>query len=273
MYYIYVNTLVYCDQWSTQHATLTKAPVLVPPFEGDQAIIQAVQNAIKVQDLDFENNQPGEVLKPYLIAGATLDPRVKAKIWSHQFVELANMVPKNQAPPGLNIHSEAGASSQFSITSARARQPSDIQEWHSWFIIYAAVYTQKYPHEAPALFTYIDRIFGLKTTYPNKFIWREYDLQFRRTRAFVQLPWHIQELHILTGLDSNVKSKNNNNSNKNRSDSSAGGQRSEKTCYDYNKPSGCHRTPCPYAHRCAGCRTKGHPKFRCHKAKSDTKQK
>jgi len=255
-------------------SSLNQAARSVEAFAGDEDIVRAVRGLVQVQDLDSVANDPGEALSMFLIAGATLDSKIKAKIWANEFVELGSLVPKNQLPPGLNIHSEAGASSQFSITSAKVRQPSNVNEWHRWFAIYAAVYTQKYPTEAPGLFTYITRIFKLKDTHPNTYIWREYDAQFRRVRAFVSLPWHIQNLQILNDLDVNVSKSNVNvsNNNKNKSNSSTGGgsQKSEKICFEYNKPTGCTSASCKFAHRCSNCGIKNHPKTRCHRAKSES---
>ena len=168
----------------------------VPSFDGDSSVVQAVKSLIQIKDIDSVDNDPGEALDRFLIAGTTLDPKLRAKIYTNQYVELGSRMPKNQGPPGLNIHSEVGASSQFSITSAKVRQPANIHEWHKWFTIYAAVYTQKYPEDAPALFTYVTRIFKLRDSHPNTFTRIEY-MQFRRVRAFVILPGHKLNLDIL----------------------------------------------------------------------------
>jgi len=241
---------------------------MVDPFEGDLAVHNAVQGLLEVRDRDREMNEPGETLSSFLVAGATLETKIKAKIWSNEFIELGSLIPKNQVPPGLNIHTEAGASSQFSITSSKVRQPSNVAEWHRWFSIYAAVYTQKHPDEAPGLFTYICRIIKLKDQYPNTFLWRDYDTQFRRVRAFVQLPWHILNMQILNDLETPPRLGNSNTSNTNQSNSS------NKTgvCFPYNRPTGCSNKACKYTHKCSGCGILGHPRCKCTKSKPGNKE-
>ena len=231
------------------------------------AVHSAVQQLLEVKDRDSEVNDPGEALSSYLVAGATLDSKTKSKIWSCEFVELGGLVHKNQAPPGLNIHSEAGASSQFSITSSKMRQPTNVSEWHRWFSIYAAVYTQKHPDEAPGLFTYICRIFKLKDLYPNTFLWRDYDCQFRCVRAFVQLPWHILNIQILNDIYIPPRLVNSNTNSNVQSNSSSKFQ----VCYTFNKVTGCTNKACKYLHKCSGCGIMGHPRFKCTKPEPQVK--
>ena len=244
--------------------------------QAEDEVSSAVRKLVSFHD-DEVVNDPGEALNSFLIAGSTVDPKIKAKIWANEFVELGSLLPKNQTPPGLNIHSELGHSSQFSLTSSRVKQPYHIQEWHKWFCMFAAIYTQKFPKESPSLFTYMSRIFALKDKHPNTYIWREYDCQFRRVRSFVNLPWHVLNMQILSDIDLNSRSSSttNKSNNSNNNKSSNGKSFDSKVCFEFNKSSGCSDKACKYPHRCSLCGYKNHPRVRCNRnsKKPDTNSK
>ena len=118
-----------------------------------QVITQAIKELVGFQDLDSSGIEQGEALSSFSILGATLDNKLKTKIWSQEYVDLGTLVPNTALAAGLNVQYDVGSVSQISLSSAKVRQPGNVMEWHRWFSIYASVYTQKYADEAPALFT------------------------------------------------------------------------------------------------------------------------
>ena len=67
---------------------------------------------------------------------------------------------------GLNVSYESGSVSQIRLSSAKVRQPVNVYEWFRWFAGYAAVYTQKFKNKAPAIITYMVRIFNSQKVSP-----------------------------------------------------------------------------------------------------------
>lgn len=225
------------------------------------------------QVLGGSANNEGDVLSSFLLAGSVVEPRIRAKILNREYIDLGTLIPRNESSQGLNIACAQGYTSQISLTPSRPRQPPNIFEWANWFSTFASIYTQKYEHEAPQLFTYIQRIFGLSRTYQGVFVWRVYDEKFRRLKQFsVSLPWHILDQNILHEAltVSTSQAKNNSNpqtkkpQNQGQNQNSRPGERTGY-CYSFNKTSGCPRpvNNCQYKHQCSKCSRGAHPAYRC----------
>ena len=149
-------------------------------------ISKAIKELVGFHDGESLKNDPGETLSTFMIAGPTLEAKLKANIWSKEYIDLGVLVPKCQE--ALNIQYDLGNLSQISLTSSKVRQAVNIFEWHKWFTIYAAVYTQKFKDKAPAIITYITHIFNLRNKFPNTYIKHSYDKHFRKVRAFAPIP-------------------------------------------------------------------------------------
>ena len=60
-------------------------------------------------------------------------------------------------------------------------QISTIDQWTSAFLVFGAVYTQRFPQSAPGMFKYCEVVRDIAQTGPM-FAWRQYDEQFRNFR-------------------------------------------------------------------------------------------
>ena len=58
---------------------------------------------------------------------------------------------------------------------------SNFREWMCLFSTYASVYSATFPHEAPALFTYMVKIYVLSQE--GRDLWHSYDEAFRKLKA------------------------------------------------------------------------------------------
>ena len=50
-------------------------------LDSTQVIAKAIKDLVGFQDGESVDNDPGETLSTFMIAGATLEPKLKAKIW------------------------------------------------------------------------------------------------------------------------------------------------------------------------------------------------
>ncbi len=160
------------------------------------------------------------------------------------------------------------------------RPPANIEEWLDWFLTYCIIYSAKYPHSATELFGYIKRIYGLYHKHRNTFIWRLYDEEFRKFKAWnPKTEWH--ELHqktlnaveeIQTRKKSNYTYQGNGNGSGNGK--GAGKENTKKvklprngTCFHWNG-NGCKAgNNCKWLHACSYCKSKDHKAAQCESKK------
>lgn len=230
--------------------------------------------------LGVDKESKGEVPNAYFVAGTTVDVKLKRKIWNKEYVDLGALIPKNENnQTKVNFGFAPGYASQMSFTPNKPPLPANVTEWVSWFSTFAAIYTEKYPSEAPYLFTYMQRVINISRSHYGTYIWRTYDEKFRRLKQFSDsLPWHLQDHHVLQDAKDAVAQprvyhnrpqrgrSTQQNSNQQLNDGKSG------PCYAYNRRSGCMRpiTSCRYRHECTSCQGP-HPIFRCTKPSQEVK--
>ena len=69
------------------------------------------------------------------------------------------------------------------LPQARGRQISTIDQWTSAFLVFGAIYAQRFPEAAPGLFKYCEVVRDIAATGPP-LAWRQYDARFRSLRQF-----------------------------------------------------------------------------------------
>ena len=118
-------------------------------------------------------------------SGLPLDSRVsaklKGKIWNEEFVAFGSLLSlSNTEHEKFQIsfmNSEASLPASFCLEPAsRLKNIQSIEVWLQAFHIFVGIYTQKFPHEAPALMKYGHTIQDLASRGQN---WRFYDDNFR----------------------------------------------------------------------------------------------
>ena len=218
------------------------------------------------------------VYQPYLIRGTTLDKKLKLKIWSGEYVELAQLITKTDHSNSVNMSYTESTGTQISLAPVKSRPPSNFGEWFRQFNIFVCVYIQKFPEEGPSLISYMDKIYTLSLEKPLSYTWRLYDENFRKVRAaipeesrFEDMPWHItceallREARVPSNTTkpsqfSNFRPQNN----QNNQNFQAQNQGQQKLCFDYNnRAKGCNRQQCRFAHRCRKCNKANHPVYLC----------
>ena len=149
-----------------------------PPYAADQ-VDYTVAGAIDA----LLRGERGEPTLPQNLPlhttelGADLSDKVKAKISANEYVdffEFVNASKRHQMPdyahPLLSL-----------IPQGKVKQISSIEQWTSAFLVFGAVYTQRFPDKAPGLFKYCEVVRDIANTGPP-FAWRQYDEQFRTFR-------------------------------------------------------------------------------------------
>ena len=225
----------------------------------DVTISQSIKEAI------CEEKDTGDHYVEFMYAGATLDSKIKQKIWSTKYVDLATLRPKSESKSSPNDN-QNGASSQNS------KQPTSWSEWFRLFVTYASIYLKQFPEECSGVLTYMLRIHNLARKDPQSFVWRDYDEQFRNIKGLANdIPWHIVNQHILSQVKDDALSGKStfrkpvtNKFEQNPNAFKLG------TCFDFNdNKKFCNRKTCKYAHRCSKCNGT-HPQYMCGKSSFNT---
>ena len=123
--------------------------------------------------------------------GADLSDKLKGKIWANEFIDFLDLThPVQQQPHQISVQSGESHQLVSIMPQTRVRQISSIDQWTSDFLVFGAVYTQRFPHSPPGLFKYAEIVRDIALTGPP-FAWRLYDCQFRTLRQSdpVNFPW------------------------------------------------------------------------------------
>jgi hypothetical protein len=228
---------------------------------------------------------PGEnPVTNFLVLGAILDPKVKTKIWEGKYVELSSLGDAKEPSVAVSVNKD---DSLISLTPSKTPPPSNIHQWQRLFSTYAAVYTERFPAQAPGIITYAIRILDLHKQYGGT-AWREYDENFRRVRAHCPtLPWHtinwdmaMSSIHLPTNQQAQVtpstsqprtpfRGRHTASNTGGQASSSSHRARQKGTCFRYDQKGSCANTKCLYKHTCTIC-GEGHSRQRCY-ANSSTK--
>ena len=216
---------------------------------------------------DIDQNVPQSVMKD---------------IWEEKFIELESLIDKPELELALSSSVMPGKPGD-PVTWAPAKKNKifTLSQWSSAFQIFVAVYTRRYPEQAPNLMTYAAKVRSLAQQ-KGDFI--SYDRGFRQGRERYLTPWQKPDLELWvecfqTGLRADVNKLSTSNKSNNqafRTGSSSSQSQSNKvqhpagTCYMYHNRGGkCTRNNCKFPHSCyfPGC-TDAHSIYSCPKYKA-----
>ena len=246
-----------------------------PTAENNDANIQQMLTGTLAHLINpsHQDRQGETLISNYLILGATLDPKIKAKIWAGEYVDLSSL--QGTADPAVSVSVHDDGNPSISLKTSKSTPPASYFQWLRLFGIYAAVYLQKFPNQAPSMVTYMVRILEINTKHAG-YLWRSYDENFRRVRAHVTeevLPWHRINWDLLLQNMSNGPlstpnprnqpfRRNPNQTNQTRFDTTNRTPRG--ICFVYDKQGKCDRPACRFEHKCTKCWRKGHPREKCY---------
>lgn len=243
-------------------ATHQPQPLSTPALAHQQILGAALQQMVQGPAPQLPGENP---MSSFLVLGAILDPKVKAKIWEGKYVELSSLGDSKEPAVAVSVNKD---DSLISLTPSKTPPPSNIYQWQRLFSTYAAVYTERFPAQAPGIITYAIRILDLHKQYGGT-AWREYDENFRRVRAHCPtLPWHTINWDMAMSsihLPANQQSQKTPNASQPSSSSHRATQKG--TCFKFDQKGSCANTKCRYKHICTIC-GKGHSRQKCYASES-----
>ncbi|MCP3890951.1 MAG: hypothetical protein GY702_19070 [Desulfobulbaceae bacterium] len=231
------------------------------------------------------NCRSGDYYNAFMLAGSSVDPKIRSKIIAGEYVELSLLAPKDETPASLQMSFLEDEENQINFSAAKSKKPATLAEWSYLFYSYASIYLPHHPNEAAQLVTYMQRIADMHKEEPNTYIWRFFDEHFRRMREGCKedpLPWHIHHPQTISNAKaayfrSLSKAKSNQSAysysrkgaqtggNRGRGRGRGQGQgqqnRSGNLCNRYNEGT-CTFSPCKFTHLCSICRGV-HPAINC----------
>ena len=192
-------------------------------------------------------------LASFLVLGATLEPKIKAKNCEGGYVDLGALC----SPTDTTVSVAMGNNGQpsISLTPVRTKPPSSIYEWLRLFRTYASIYLQAHADEAASLMTYMVAIMDMSKRHGG-YAWRVYDDKFRRIRALSPtLPWHVTNWDLaMDAIHANVPGRSASPAPFRAKQRPTG----KRYCFDFNGNGRCSRKPCNYIHACSNCGRQGH---------------
>ena len=205
-------------------------------------------------------------ISPFLVLGSTLDPKIKAKIWEGVYVELGGLSSPTDPTVSVAV-SHDGQQPSVSLTPVKAKPPGNIIEWLRLFATYMCVYLQTHASEAPSMLTYMVNILDMHRRHGG-FAWRVYDERFRRVRALApSMPWHVTNWDLAMDAVQTVVVRQSDTLQQPFRFGQRPNQQPARgpsaVCFAYNGTGKCGRTACHFAHVCANCGRKGHPRIAC----------
>lgn len=191
-----------------------------------------------------------------------VDPKIKAKIWAHEYIDLGCLVSKKSLKPRFQPVESVDGNMMWEKQQVPNFRFESIAHWLTAFHVFVGIYTERYPHETGALMKYANTIQTLarRSCEVAAFI---YDRTFREWREhdFRYLPWDQVNNELYSdamALGLKIKFDQLKNQSLKKSpflQTGAPEESSRKYCFSYNNKYGsCTRgSTCKYPHICGKC--------------------
>lgn len=185
-----------------------------------------------------------------LSPSALISDKLKQSIWNREFIELSVLLKPQQDTMTLRV----SETNELIMAPKSSPRNLTLGAWLTAFTMYMDIYVQKFPDETSGLLTYINVIRDLDRGF-GQAAFNFYDRTFRAHRQSQVLPWG--SLHSELWLRATtLQARTTNNATPDTTNYK------KRYCYDFNKPKGCSKRSCQYAHICGNCRN-NHPSYRC----------
>ena len=249
---------------NSRNDTASRAPATPAP---PRLVFQHVDPANECADIS-----PGELGEDLL--GAEVDQAVRTKVQSGAYINLSALSPKNQSHTAS--HWEMIEGKLVSVANPKLKQPPTYTHWLELWATYTAIRLETEPQLGPELATYQSNILMLKNSSPNSYVWRDYDVRFRRliARPRSKLQWCVVSWGLVWRLTGTTFAADTSDKTSDqplrlpfrRKPQFRGNTfRSNRPCFNFNSEGKrCPYEFCKYQHRCSTCKG-SHPAFRCAK--------
>lgn len=199
----------------------------------------------------IESSNPATIITDGIPLSSSVSVKIKSKVWNNEFIDFRTLLSTREEPLSVSISSGVINLHQ----GPRFKTPISIAQWTDAFFIFAAVYIEKYPSEAPHLLKYGHMIREIHQLHGDN-AFRSYDEQFRKLKESLNVPWQntIQELRLKAATNTRTFSP--------KVTQNLGQPFRSRFCFQYNRGERCTRNPCSFRHACMQCRG-NHPKSKC----------
>ena len=200
--------------------------------------------------------------------GSHVTPKLKRKIWANEYIDFGALLSVSPATEKYSL--------SFKSTDSSPRQPQltlepfqpskkihSFNQWLSAFNTFVAIFTEKFPHEAPQLMKYCEIIRDISAK-PGD--WYFYDEQFRylRQSAPDQYPWDAVHWELWLKAVINFRTKSQFSSDKVNSGVPTRSRPRQSfpkgSCWTFH--AGRYCAGCRFDHVCFKCGAK-HPASQC----------
>ena len=181
--------------------------------------------------------------------GSVVDSKLKARIWAGHYIELDLLLGRVVDNPVLIFDIRLQQSSVQTREQAQ-RRIANISQWTDAFLVFMAIYTERFPTEVASVLKYVQLMRTMAfTTKSNIFL--AYDRDFRKLRAHNNMPWnvlHHELFFLLTSRAHHAPSVQQKMGFPQRKQPFCAG-----LCYAFVSTGRCSKPLCPYKHACPSC--------------------
>ena len=262
------------DDSQGENATAHVMPSTSATVPAQDAMMSAVLSDFLAGNLQGESTVPQPLPDlPQSPLGIHVQDRLKSKIIGNQYVEFFELLPNITSQiPEISI---AISGSVASVSSSRGhKKVNSIEQWTDAWFVYAALYLERHPLEAVGLLRYAETIRDMARRGPH-LAWRQYDEQFRLTKASQPIPWGVPlgylYLRCMTQRPQIAPSQpfRSGTQWQRPTFNAMQGQTGQKDsrhpvgfCWAFQDGRSCDRAVCPHKHQCTACNGT-HPRSKC----------
>lgn len=201
----------------------------------------------------------------------TVPADVKAKILDGKCINLAKLVKKPLGSDDEETETILEMDDKGHPVLKKVKQKHgqlSISQWTSAFLTYISVYVETHPDALQGLLAYTELIRGAARDHAGD-KWAKYDYRFRlNMESDPTRPWGVIDNQLwiplfCTNPSAQPMDKQAAKASTSSSSSTTKGQSEKKTCYYFNKKSGCNRASCQYLHKCSRCSSRDHGVASC----------
>ena len=224
------------------------------------SVEQAILLASSRGHLEPDQGEP--IYARFFSLGATIDPKLKVRIWNGEYIEVGSLTSTTNNPSlTINMSSD---NPTLALSTPRSAKPDNIWAWLRLFHTYASIYCEKFPAEGPSIFTYVIRILDLHRRYKGP-VWRSYNERFRALRALMPLSWDKIHWDITMELIGDEQTPANTiQSSSITSNKREGGSYPSGCCRKFFDSGRCkYGKECIHEHVCGLCKKCGHFRLQC----------
>ena len=182
--------------------------------------------------------------------GKLVDPKVRAKIWAKQYVDLEILVG-NTTPQTMLVLDVDSNNPLVQVKDQVTKKIANIEQWSDAFLVYIAIYTEQYPAEVPGILKYMQIVRTMASNSRTN-VFLSYDRDFRKLRAHDSMPWSTLHQELFFSLSQQAVTQNatfplRRQPNPKKQSFPAG------YCFSFCSFGRCKNPWCTFKHQCPTC--------------------